>query len=137
MNFETSLEENYAKKVTPNPLRAKNLKKASQQAIKTAKNIPLNEETTKSIMRELYEGLRQYFEAIGYEKGYKFNSHETITYFIKDILKNNSNSIKFDKYRKIRNGINYYGDTISQESIKEAIKEITKLTTEDFKSSQS
>jgi len=39
-------------------------------------------------------------------------------------------SVKFDKFRKIRNDINYYGKNISPEEVKEYSKEITNLIKE-------
>jgi len=130
MNFENSLIEGKAKKVMPNKIRASSFFKSSIQAIETAKAIQLNSNTSKSVLRELYEGLREYCEAIGYLKGYKFLDHESITYFLKDILKEQSVSVKFDRYRKLRNGINYYGEDIDIETVKEAIIEIPKLLKE-------
>ena len=81
-------------------------------------------------MRELYEGLIEYCEAIGYSKGYKFLDHESIGYFLRDILKEQSVYVKFDRYRKLRNGINYYGNDIDMETVKEAIIEIPKIIKE-------
>jgi len=130
MNFKNSLIERKAKKVMPNKIRALSIFKSSIQAIETAKTIQLNPNTLKSILRELYEGLREYCEAIGYLKGYKFLDHESITYFLRDVLKEQSVSIRFDRYRKLRNGINYYGEDIDIETIKEAITEIPKLIKE-------
>ena len=130
MNFENSLIERKVKRVIPNKIRASSLFKSSIQAIETAKVIQLNSNTLKSILRELYEGLREYCEAIGYLKGYKFLDHESITYFLRDILKEQSVSIKFDRYRKLRNGINYYGEDIDIETVKEAIIEIPKIIKE-------
>ncbi|MEK6951641.1 MAG: hypothetical protein AABX29_01365 [Nanoarchaeota archaeon] len=130
MNFENSLAEGKVKRVIPNKIRASSLFKSSPQAIETAKFIPLKPNTLKSILRELYEGLREYCEAIGYLKGYKFLDHESITYFLKDVLKDELISRKFDRYRKLRNGINYYGEDIDIETIKEAIVEIPKLIKE-------
>ena len=130
MNFENSLIEGKAKKVVPNKIRASSLLKSSIQAIETAKVIQLNSNTLKSILRELYEGLREYCEAIGYLKGYKFLDHESIGYFLRDILKEPSVSVKFDRYRKLRNGINYYGEDLDNETVKEAIIEIPKLVKE-------
>lgn len=60
-------------------------------------------------------------------KGYKFISHEAIIYFIDEILAERKISLKFDKYRKIRNGINYYGDDVAPETVKEALKEIPEI----------
>ena len=130
MNFENNLIAGKVKKVMPNKIRAISLFKSSMQAIETAKIIQLNLNTLKSILRELYEGLREYCEAIGYLKGYKFLDHESITYFLKDILEEQSISIKFDRYRKLRNGINYYGNDIDMETVKEAIIEIPKIIKE-------
>ncbi len=75
-------------------------------------------------------GLREYCEAIGYLRGYKFLDHESIGYFLRDILKEQSVSMKFDRYRKLRNGINYYGEDIDIETVKEAIIEVPKLIKE-------
>ena len=130
MNFENSLNDGKAKKVIPNKIRASSLFKSSIQAIETARFIRLNQNALKSILRELYEGLREYCEAIGYLKGYKFLDHESIGYFLKDILKEPSVSIKFDRYRRLRNGINYYGEDIDIETVKEAIIEIPKMIKE-------
>src|SRR3989338_3092184 len=127
MNFENSLREGKAKKVMPNNIRASSLFKSSIQAIETAKVIQLNQNTLKSILRELYEGLREYCEAIGYLKGYKFLDHESIGYFLKDILKEQSLSMKFDRYRRLRNGINYYCEDVDIETIKEALTDIPEI----------
>ena len=127
MNFENSLFEGKAKKVMPNSIRASSLLKSSIQAIDTAKAIQLNSDSLKSILRELYEGLREFCEAIGYLKGFKFLDHESIGYFLRDILKEQSLSKKFDRYRKLRNGINYYGESIDIETVKEAIIEIPEI----------
>ncbi|MEK6886304.1 MAG: hypothetical protein AABW88_00580, partial [Nanoarchaeota archaeon] len=112
MNFEFSLNSGKAKKVLQNKIRASSFFKSSLQAIETAKNIPLVASTSKTILRELYEGLREYCEAIGYLNGYKFLDHESIGFFLRDILKENSLFQKFDRYRKLRNGINYYGEEV-------------------------
>lgn len=130
MNFEEDLKFGYAKKVPIDKLRVDNLIRSSEQAIKTAKTIFLNENSAKTILRELYEGLREFCEAIGYMKGYKFLSHEAITNFISNILKDEETAMKFDRYRKIRNGINYYGKSIETETVKYALKEIPELIKE-------
>lgn len=130
MNFETCLIEKKAKAVMPNKIRAASLIISSTQAIETAKIIPLTENSAKTILRELYEGLREFCEALGYVRGYKFSDHESITYFLEAELKNQSASKKFDRYRRLRNGINYYGESVDIETIKGATEEIPKLIKE-------
>lgn len=128
--FQQSINEGYAKIIIPDKIRAKSLLKSAEEAIYSAQKIPLEENTFKSIVRELYEGLRQYCEALGYTRGYKFLSHEAITYFLEDILNEKQLSFRFERYRKVRNGINYYGDYVKQETVKEALEEIPKIITE-------
>ncbi len=128
--FEESLREGYVKQTSVNSIRAKSLVKSSQEATSTAKEIPLEEGKLKSIFRELYEGLREFCEALGYLKGFKFQSHEAITYFLSEILQEEKISKKFDRYRQIRNGINYYGNSISKETVIESLAEIPKLILE-------
>jgi len=130
MNFKFSLKSGKVKKVVSNKIRASSLFKSSIQAIETAKRIPLTASTSKTIIRELYEGLREYCEAIGYLNGYKFLDHESIGFFLRDVLREQSLFKKFDRYRKLRNGINYYGNDIEVETVREAVSEIPKLIKE-------
>ena len=130
MNFEESLILGYVKKLPVDKFRAESLIKSAEQAVETAKSILLDENSAKTILRELYEGFREHFEAIGYLKGFKFFSHEVITCFIEEILKDKIIAGKFDRYRKIRNGINYYGKNVDLETVREALKEIPKLIKE-------
>ncbi|MBD3247068.1 hypothetical protein GF378_00420 [Candidatus Pacearchaeota archaeon] len=127
MNFEFSLNNGKVKKVPPNKIRASSLFVSSVHAIETAKKIQLDIKTSKTILRELYEGLREYCEAIGYLKGYKFLDHESIGFFLRDVLEEHSIYKKFDRYRKLRNGINYYGNDIAIETVEEAINDIPEL----------
>ncbi|MFH1801926.1 MAG: hypothetical protein ABH864_00575 [archaeon] len=127
MDFENSVKAGYAKVVETNLNRAKSLVRSAEQAIETAKQIPLKETSLKSVFRELYEGLRQYCEAIGFIKGYKFESHEVITYFLKDVLNEGKISERFDRYRKLRNGVNYYGNEIDVSTVKDAMVEVSEI----------
>lgn len=127
MSFQELIKEGFVKKVPKDLVRAKSLIKSSEQALATAKIIPFKEETLKTIFRELYESVREYCEALGYLKGYKFLNHESITNFLYEVLEEKEISLKFDRYRKLRNGINYYGNTIEIETIKDALRDIPLL----------
>ena len=115
------------KKINPDLIRAKSMLKMSKDSLNILNITSLNEKTMNIIFRELYEGLRQYIDAIGYSKGFKFRTHEAITIFLKENLNEKEISFKFDKYRKLRNGINYYGNPVSIETVREAIEEIPKI----------
>jgi len=127
--FEKALQTGEAREIDKDSIRAKSLIKSSEDALLSAKELSLKEHNYKAIIRELYESLRQYAEALGYLKGYKFSSHEVITHFLKEIIQEENISIKFDRYRKLRNGINYYGRDVSKETVESALKEIPSLIT--------
>lgn|SRR3989338_5883930 len=126
-SFEDCLTKGKAKVTLINKIRAISLIKSSKQAIETAKIIPLTSDSAKSIFRELYEGLREFCEALGFLNGYKFSDHISITYFLNDVLREESISKKFDRLRRLRNGANYYGDDLDVETVKESLKEIPNL----------
>ncbi len=127
MIFKNLIKAGLVRKVPTDIVRAKSLIKSSEQALNTARIIPIKEETLKTIFRELYESFRQYCEALGYSKGYKFLNHESITLFLSEILREKEISLKFDRYRKLRNGINYYGNNIEISTVKEALRDIPLL----------
>ena len=63
----------------------------------------------------LYDALRILLEAIAIEKGFKIYNHECYTAFIREVLKESRLADEFDKFRRIRNAINYYAKQISNE----------------------
>ena len=74
-------------------------------------------------MSGYYDILRAILEAIAISKGYKIYTHEAFTSFLR---LNNEEAIaeKFDTFRRIRNGINYYGEDISVKETEENVAEI-------------
>lgn len=104
--------------------KSKALIKMSDNNFKTISKVHLNESTSSIIFTMLYECLRQILEAISLIEGYKIYSHEAyVAYLIK--LNESSISEKFDRFRKLRNGVNYYGKPILKETTENAKQEIT------------
>ena len=127
MSFKESITLRYIKIITPNLNRSKSLHESSKHALKTALEIQLSPYSNKTILRELYESLRELCEAIGYKHGFKFQSHESIMYFLKDELNEIKIATKFNKYRVLRNDINYYGKNINLETVIKAKQEIPEI----------
>jgi uncharacterized protein (UPF0332 family) len=75
----------------------------------------------------LYDALREYLESIALDKGYKIYNHECYTAFLKEILNLSNEADQFDKLRKIRNGINYYGRKVSKEEARQIISDLHSL----------
>jgi len=108
---------------------AKSLVKTAEMDLKFLANVEINEFSARKIMSNHYDVLRSILEAMAILEGYKVYSHEAFTYFLKakgeEII-----SSKFDRFRRIRNKINYYGENISVEEVKEYSEEIRSLIEE-------
>lgn len=73
-----------------------------------------------------YDSLREILEALCVSRGYKVTSHFCTGELLRTLLENFEYS-DFDRYRYIRNGINYYGTKIEFEQGKAIINKIFSL----------
>ena len=105
---------------------ASSLSQNAKRDLEFLYGLEVNEKSCRKLMTNYYDVLRSVLEAVSTIKNYKIYSHEAFTYFLKEI-KEDLISIKFDRFRKIRNSINYYGKDISIEETKENIQEIKKI----------
>ena len=71
--------------------------------------------------------LREQLESLSLEEGYKIYNHECYTSFIKEILNKSDEGEQFDKLRKMRNKINYYGIDVEMDEAENIIKKLQKL----------
>lgn len=103
------------------------LKDSSKRKLITAKRIIIDEITSSSVISLFYDSLRELLESIALSKGFKIYNHECYTSFIREILKQDKISNEFDKFRKIRNSINYYGKSLDIEETKKITSNIESL----------
>ncbi len=126
MKFEDFIKRGQVRTASINKALAKSLIKNTKKDIKFLNSLIIDEQSSRKLMVNYYDALRSILEAVSAIEGYKIYSHEAFTYFLKEkneeILSN-----KFDRFRKIRNSINYYGEDISIEDTKDNIKEIKKI----------
>ena len=127
MNFAERMRDHLIRRIPVDKERAASLKAAAEDVLATLKLIPVRKESAKTIVRETYEGIRQSFEVLGYERGYKFESHEAIFHFILDVLKEQEIAQLFDRYRLLRNKINYYGKEVDVTTAERAKKDAARI----------
>jgi hypothetical protein len=126
MIFEDFIKNRKARISSKNTNLAKSLLKNSKKDLKFLETLEINDNSSRKIMVNYYETLRSILESITSLQGYKIYEHEAFTYYLKKINEN-ALSIKFDRLRKIRNAINYYGEDISIEEVKEIKEDIKKI----------
>lgn len=138
MSFKDFIREGIARKTTKDNLLIKSLVKTSEEDLKFISKLELTEISARKIMSNYYDILRAILEALAILKGYKIYSHEAFTSFLEFIGEKNI-SEQFDRFRRIRNQINYYGKDISVEEVRENSEKIeiliNKIKNKYFKNS--
>lgn len=115
MNFETFIANGKVRKGEKDFQKAKALILMSEKGLMTADILPLNDTTASFVFTISYESLREILEAICLKEGYKVYSHEAYTSYLEK-LGEEKIAFYFDRLRKLRNGVNYYGKSVTIET---------------------
>ena len=126
MKFEDFIKNRQIKNTIKDMQLAKSLLSTAEQDLEFFKTLPINNISARKIVSNYYDILRSTLEALASLEGYKVYSHEAFTYYLKEKGEGDT-SRKFERLRKIRNSINYYGKEISAEEAKELVNEILAL----------
>ncbi len=92
----------------------------------TVNSSDINKISVSSYVSLAYDSLREILEAFCISKGYKVTSHLCLGELLKSLV-SDFDFNNFDRFRYIRNGINYYGTKIDVEQGKEIIKKMFEM----------
>ncbi|MBI2564697.1 HEPN domain-containing protein [Candidatus Woesearchaeota archaeon] len=124
--FEFFLKKGEVKKQSPDI----NLSKAafidSVERINLAKNI-FRKEKPKYVLENAYEAMREAADSLLYLNGFKSFSHEASIVYLMGRGFSESDIAEFDRLRKIRNSIKYYGENCDESEAKLAIEFAEKI----------
>lgn len=126
MRFEDFIKKGQVRKSSKDMQLVKSLIETSEIDMKFLNGLKIDDISARKILSNYYDVLRSILEAIAILEGYKVYSHEAFTYFLKE---KNEEALanKFDRFRKIRNKVNYYGKSVSIEEVEEYKEEIIEL----------
>lgn len=79
------------------------------------------------LTKNYYDSLIELLHALAQKNGIKIIDHISFTYYLKEVLKHPYQADLFDRYRKIRNGLVYYGKRISSETAQQGAKDMIEL----------
>lgn len=128
MSFEAFIREGKVRRSNADKELAKSLLQTAQQDILFLKGLPINDLSARKILISYYDTLRSILEAIAALDGYKVYSHEAFYFFLL-MKKEDFLATKFDRFRKLRNKLNYYGGTITALEVQENKEEIEAMIT--------
>lgn len=124
MDWQECKDKKFIKEVGIDENLINSLIKSSENKLKTAQRLELDETSSSTKISIIYKALREILEALAIKNNFKIYNHECFCAFLNEILKNNLACNEFNRFRKIRNKINYYGKQIPINEAKIIIKEM-------------
>ena len=125
-DFEFFLKKEEVKKQSPNKNLAYSTFKESLERIEFARQL-LHKAKPKYVLENAYEAMREAADVVLYLRGFKSFSHEaSIVYLLKEGF-NEEEITEFDRFRRIRNGIKYYGKDCDASDAEQAISLADKI----------
>lgn len=122
--FEDFIKNGKVRKGEPDIALAKSLVAMSASHFTFISAIKITEQNASPVLVNYYESLREICEAICARNGFKVYSHEAFTNYLKEKLNEERIAETFDRLRKLRNGVNYYGEQVNSAETEAAAKEI-------------
>ena len=129
MKFEEYIAKGDVRKGERDTQKAAAMIKMSERSLATAAQIEINDTTASIIFTISYDALREILEAMCLMQGYKVYSHEAYTAYLES-LHEEKIAVQFDRLRKLRNGVNYYGKPVLTEVAKSAKEQCRQLCQE-------
>jgi len=126
MKFEDFKKRGKVRQTKPDNQKITSMKELTNQDLQFLQTQKIINISARKMTASYYDSLRTILEAIALKKGYKIYEHEAYKFFLKEIGEEDI-SEKFDRFRKIRNSINYYAKEIPTEEAEEIIEEIKNL----------
>ena len=130
MNWDDFINQRKVKRARIDKQKAKSLVAMSNEILNLFDNIVISDKNASSIASNYYEALREIIEAISLLRGWNVYSHEAFTIFLSELLNESRTAMVFDRMRKVRNRINYYGKKVSAIESEQNKKETHKLIKE-------
>lgn len=124
--FEFFLKKGDVKKQAPDKNLSNATLKESFDRLDLTKSL-VNTAKPKYVLENAYEAMREAADSILYKEGFKSFSHEaSIIYLLRKGFTNDEINA-FDRFRKIRNGIKYYGGDCDKEDADDAFSLAKKI----------
>lgn len=126
--FKELLKEKKVEKRNKDFSEAESLLQQANERFKDLLTLPLNEQNAPFRYESAYESLREALQSFLSKMGYKPYSHEAIIAFVfEEKIISEKESITIDRYREIRNDIDYRAVKVTVEETKEIINFVKKI----------
>lgn len=127
MDWKECRDRMFVKAVSVDVHMIDSLKMSAEKKLETVGRLEIDGTTASTVVTLYYDSLRELLEALGILKGYKIYNHDCYCAFLKEVLAKSEMGNSFDRLRKIRNGINYYGKDVLPDHALELVEEMMRL----------
>ncbi|MBS3137049.1 hypothetical protein J4232_01325 [Candidatus Woesearchaeota archaeon] len=125
MDWHSCIDDKNAIKMTSNSERIKSLLHSAKRRKDFVENHKIDDTNAEIIFSDMYEGCLELLHAFVAQKGYKVQNHICLAYFLRDNENDRELFMIFDRYRKIRNDVLYYGRMLDKGFSIKAIQELS------------
>ncbi len=129
MDLNDCYKKNFIKKTRIDKELIRSLIEMSKIKEDSVNNAKVNKTNISAYVSMAYDSLRETLEALCILKGYKVTSHICLGELLKNLIPE-FDFISFDRFRYVRNGINYYGTKVDYQQGKEVIIKMFKMKSE-------
>ena len=120
------IERGDARKSTKDIALAKSLLNTADSDLRFVSSLEITPDSARKITANYYDVARSLVEAIAALNRLKIYKHEGFTAFLKGCGRNYL-AENFDRFRKIRNGIEYFGNNVSAEETRQNVEDMKEL----------
>lgn len=132
MDIDDCYKKNFIKKTRLDVELIKSLLEMSEIKEIAVNSAKIDKVNISAYVSMAYDSLRESLEALCISLGYKVTSHVCLGELLKSLIKD-FNFSDFDRFRYIRNGINYYGTKIEFKQGKEIMSKMFAMRKEILK----
>lgn len=127
-HFQEFISSGKVQKRNIEPAEARSLFSQAQERLADLKTLPLHDKNASFRFEDAYEVLREALQAFLALEGYKPYSHEAVFCFaFERHLISEAEYYKLDRFREIRNDINYRGKLVTVNDTQELLHSVEKL----------
>jgi len=127
MKFEECVEEGSVVKISKDMRRSRSLLRIAEDRLKYLDKEKITKLNSNFILEQYYSAFIEIIHSLALKRGYKILNHLCLKSFIEEVLSKPKIAEKFDKFRKIRNNLVYYGIKVDSTVAKKRINEIKDL----------
>ncbi|NQU79281.1 hypothetical protein HQ545_05955 [Candidatus Woesearchaeota archaeon] len=124
MDWKECHDRRYIKPASVNEDLIASLNISADKRYQTASRLVIDEITAATVFSLYYDCVRELLEALAIKHRFKIYNHDCFCAFLKEVLNKQSIGDKFDRFRKIKNGINYYGKDLDIDTALELITDL-------------